>query len=125
MRGSIQGSGSLYTPPPERKRVARYWKESSTPVLLPEAVRIYIKEVEDGKIKDRIQENNINGARRAAALRDYISAVRLDIATEREREKKQNKKDAQEKMRLKMIQLKEAKMRALIGDGDEGAGGAG
>ena len=85
-------------------------------MLLPEAVRIYLKEVEENKMLDQIQDNNINGPLRAAALRDYISAVRQDIAKERERTKKQSKRDAQEKMRLKMIQVKEAKMRALVGE---------
>ena len=108
----------MITPPPENKRVVRYWKESNTVLLLPQAVRIYLKEIEDAQILDQIQENSISGPRRAASLRDYIAVVRQDIATERERDKKQRGKDAQEKMRLKMIQLKEAKMRALTGGGD-------
>ena len=116
--GSIQGSGTLITPPPESKRIVRYWKESEHPVLLPEAARIYLKEKEENDLLFQIQENNINGNLRAAALRNYIKAVRQDIQVEREREKKQAKKNAQEKMRLKLIQLKEAKLRALAGDED-------
>ena len=72
--GSIQGTGTLITPPPDNKRVVRYWRESSIPVLLPEAVRIYLKEVQEQALADKIQENNIYGARRAASLRDYIAA---------------------------------------------------
>ena len=67
-----------------------------------------------------MKDNTINGPRRAAALRDYISAVRDDIAKERDRIKKARFREAQEKMRQKMIQLKEAKLRALAGDDDGG-----
>jgi hypothetical protein len=72
--GSIQGTGTLITPPPDNKRVVRYWRESSTPVLLPEAVRIYLKEVQEQALADKIKDNNIYGASRAASLRDYIAA---------------------------------------------------
>jgi hypothetical protein len=93
--------------------VVRYWKETDKPMLLPDAVRAVLADKKYWKNRDQIDDNRINGARRAAALRDYITAVRADILTERTREKKQKLKEAQEKMRLKMIQLKEAKIRAL------------
>lgn len=82
-------------------------------MLLPDAVRAVFADKKYWRNRDQIDDNRINGARRAAALRDYITAVRADILTERTREKKQKLKEAQEKMRLKMIQLKEAKIRAL------------
>ena len=82
-------------------------------MLLPDAVRAIFADKKYWRTRDQIDDNRINGARRAAALRDYITAVRADILTERTREKKQKLKEAQEKMRLKMIQLKEAKIRAL------------
>ena len=101
----------------------RYWKRQEVPVLLPHAIRDFLKEEDDLEVLDRVKDNQVNGPRRAAALRDYIKAVRDDIATERDRVKKARFREAQEKMRQKMIQLKEAKLRALTGEDDGGGEG--
>lgn len=37
--GSICGSGTLYTPPPERKPIVYYWPETRGKVTLPSIVR--------------------------------------------------------------------------------------
>ena len=120
VHGSIEGSGTLITPPPESKRVVRWWKKHPYPVLLPHAVREWHKEDDEELVAAKMRDNFINGPRRAAALKDYISAVREDIATERDRVKKARAREAQEKMRQKMIQLKEAKLRALTGEDADG-----
>ena len=71
-RGSIQGSGVVFTP--KNERIVRYWKETDKPVLLPDAVRAVIQDDEVTRKRVQIEDNKINGARRAAALRDYISS---------------------------------------------------
>jgi hypothetical protein len=38
-RGSIEGSGTLITPPPENKRIVRYWPHSPTGMTLSGAIR--------------------------------------------------------------------------------------
>jgi len=43
-------------------------------VLLPDAVRAVIEDDEITRKRVQIEDNRINGARRAAALRDYISS---------------------------------------------------
>jgi len=39
-RGSICGSGTLITPPPESKRIVQYWPERKQETILPGVVRL-------------------------------------------------------------------------------------
>lgn len=43
--GSIMGSGTLYTPPPERKPIVYYWVEAREKVTLPSIIR-YVQDVQ-------------------------------------------------------------------------------
>ena len=120
MHGSIEGSGTLITPPPESKRIVRWWKKQEYPVSLPHAIRDWLAEDDEAVIREKMRDNLINGPRRAAALKDYIKAIREDLAAERDRIKKSRAREAQEKARQKAIQLKEAKLRALTGEDESG-----
>lgn len=120
VHGSIEGSGTLITPPPESKRIVRWWKKQEYPVSLPHAIRDWLAEDDEAVIREKMRDNLINGPRRAAALKDYIKAIREDLAAERDRIKKSRAREAQEKARQKAIQLKEAKLRALTGEDESG-----
>jgi len=120
VHGSIEGSGTLITPPPESKRIVRWWKKQPYLVSLPHAVREWLKEDDEAMIRERVRDNYINGPLRAAALKDYIRAIREDLAAERDHIKKSRAREAQEKARQKAIQLKEAKLRALTGEDADG-----
>ena len=119
VHGSIEGSGTLITPPPESKRVVRWWKKHPYPVLLPHAVREWHKEDDEQLVAAKMRDNFINGPRRAAALKDYISAVREDIATERDRQEGKSQ-GSPRKDETEDDSTKEAKLRYLTGEDANG-----
>jgi hypothetical protein len=117
--GGICGTGALVTPPPEKKRVIRFWPKGKEPMQLAGAIRWYISDIDRNRYNEMMKGATLFGTRRAYNLKKYVDAVRKEIHDERYAAKKQERADALAKWKEQKAKLHEAKMRALAGIEDD------
>ena len=114
--GGIAGSGALFTPPPESKRIVRYWpKGHRSPNLLGDCVKWYLEDKETQRYNDMMAGQALFGMKRSLKLKQYVEAVRKEIHDERFEAKKAAREEALRKWKEQKEKLHEAKMRALAG----------
>ena len=114
-RGGIAGSGTLYTPPPELKRIVRFWPGGHRPQQLYDVIKWYLHDLEMTEYKDLLANSKMFGVKRSLKLKQYVSAVRKSIHDERYERKKEQKAEELRKFKEYKQKLHEAKMAALLG----------
>jgi len=122
-KGGIAGSGALITPPPENKRIVRYWQGvDKHPQQLSDAVKWYLEDKENTRYNEMMSGLKMFGLRRSFRLQQYVEAVKKEIHDARWEEKNRAREEALAKWKEQKEKLHEAKMRALAGiesDSDE------
>ena len=117
--GSIEGSGVVTTPPPESKRIVRYWPHSKHGMLLPGLVKLLRKEEEDFYKTQRDNKKLIYGVNKKLKMDAYVSELRVNLHEGRARDKRDALNEQMEAIREQKAKMREAKIRALAGDGDD------
>lgn len=115
-KGSIEGSGVLTTPPPESKRIVRYWPHSPKGMSLPGVVKMLRKEEEDYYITQRLQKKLVYGVNRKLKMDAYVSDLRVQLHEGRARDKREALNEQMALIREQKEKMREAKLRALAGD---------
>lgn len=114
--GSIEGSGVVTTPPPECKRIVRYWPHSPHGMSLPGVVKLLRKEEEDFYKTQRENKKLIYGVNKKLKMDAYVSELRVNLHEGRAREKREALNDQMAAIREQKAKMREAKIRALAGD---------
>lgn len=115
-KGSIRGTGVLVTPTGER--VVRLWKEAGHggELMLPGAVRIYVKEKDELELKYRAEQDRMHASLRGLQMTDYVNTVRTRLHNERTIEKKRRGEERKQAALEQAAKLREARLKALAGD---------
>lgn len=103
-RGSIEGSGTLITPPPESKRIVRYWPHAPGGMTLSGAIRydsfsimkyhlpddrLIIQERKDFYATNAKNKEIMFAPKRKLFLSDYVQKVRTELHEQRAIEKRE------------------------------------
>mmetsp|Transcript_19436 Transcript_19436/g.36231 ORF Transcript_19436/g.36231 Transcript_19436/m.36231 type:complete len:503 (-) Transcript_19436:15-1523(-) len=116
VKGSIEGSGVITTPPPESKRIVRYWPHSKNGMSLPGVVKLLRKEEEDFFIAQRKQKKLVYGVSRKLKIDSIVSEMRVKLHEGRAKEKRDALNEQMALIREQKQKMREAKIRALAGD---------
>jgi len=117
--GYINGSGTLYTPPPDKKPIVYYWDaENRDKVTLPSLVRHYMQEQDDAILRKEQESILLFGALRGAQLKNYVQGIRNEFNAERNYEKKKAYNESVLKAKEQKAKLYEARLKALAGEAD-------
>jgi hypothetical protein len=114
--GSIEGSGVVTTPPPESKRIVRYWPHCANGMSLPGVVKLLRKEEEDFFITQRKQKKLVYGVSRKLKMDAMVSQMRIDLHEGRARDKREALNEQMALIREQKAKMREAKIKALAGD---------
>jgi hypothetical protein len=114
--GSIEGSGVVSTPPPESKRIVRFWPHSAEGMSLPGVVKLLRKEEEDFYITQRLNKKLMYGVNRKLKMDAYISELRVNLHEGRARDKREALNEQMAAIREQKAKMREAKIRALAGE---------
>jgi hypothetical protein len=110
--------GQIITPPPECKHIIYYWPETKPNVTLPGLVREYLAGVDEERATtDRIH-NEANAGLRGLQLKEYVTAIRTKLHSERAKEKREKYQETVLKAKEEKARLYEARVKALAGEED-------
>lgn len=87
--GSIEGSGTLITPPPENERIVRYWPHSKDGMTLSGIIRLLIEERKNYYQTTARNKEIMFAPKRKLFLNDYVQKVRTELHETRAIEKRE------------------------------------
>jgi hypothetical protein len=117
--GSIEGSGVITTPPPECKRLVRYWPHCKGGMSLPGVVKMLRKEEEDFHTTERQNKQLMYGINRKLKMDAYVSELRSNLHEGRARDKRDALNEQMAAIKDQKTKMREAKMKALTGEEKE------
>mmetsp|Transcript_12564 Transcript_12564/g.18978 ORF Transcript_12564/g.18978 Transcript_12564/m.18978 type:complete len:500 (+) Transcript_12564:91-1590(+) len=120
-KGSIEGSGVVTTPPPESKRIVRFWPHVKEGLTLAGVIRLLKKEREDFYHTQNKNKEIMFAPKRKLFLDDYVQQVRTELHEQRAIEKREKLNAQIQAVKEQKEKLREAKLRALAGDADDEA----
>ena len=114
--GSIEGSGVVTTPPPESKRIVRYWPHCPEGLSLPGVVKMLRKEEEDFYVTQRKNKRFTYGVNKKLKMDAYVSELRVNLHEGRAKEKREKIAAQMAAVREQKAKMREAKIAALTGE---------
>lgn len=115
-RGSICGGGTFITPPPESKKMIRFFPYTKDGMSLPKAVSYYLKEKDEERRLAAERSEEMFRLRRSLLLKKYSVEVRKELHDRRAKEKKAAQDAAAIAARDEKLRLLEAKVKAYEDD---------
>lgn len=112
-RGSICGGGTLTTPPPDSKKLIRFFPYTKDGMSLPKAVSFYLKEKDEERKLAADRSEDLFKVRRNLLLKKYAVEVRKELHERRAIEKKAAQDAAAILARDEKLRLLEGKIKAF------------
>lgn len=114
-KGSIYGYGTLTFP--SGRLLVRYWPAvEGQNLTLAGVVDLLQMESEDMAKKKKRDMEIVHGVNRSMLLEEYVAKVRIDLHSQRAREKRERIAAMMQMIKDKKAQVREAKLRALAGE---------